>query len=82
MAGRKDATYQGRIVLGSLLKNIQNPEKQFFEAFCCSCSLYMMSIIKEENGLMYARKAMIISGSALNTNGCWEERQLLPKVQK
>lgn len=29
---------------------------------------------RDENGIPYARKAMIIFGMSLNTNGRWEER--------
>lgn len=34
-----------------------------------------------ENGISYAWKSMLICGLALNTNGCWEERQLKPELQ-
>ena len=36
---------------------------------------------RDENGISHARKAMIICGLALNTNGRWEEGELKPKLQ-
>lgn len=37
--------------------------------------------MKDKNGLNYARKSMIRTGLALNTNGQWEEAQLSQDLQ-
>ena len=36
---------------------------------------------RDENGITYARKAMILCGMSLNTNGIWEIGQLKPELQ-
>ena len=40
-----------------------------------------MNAQRDSEGLTYARKAMIMTGIALNTNGRWEESQLTPQLQ-
>ena len=37
---------------------------------------------RDNDGLSEARKTMRVTGMALNINGQWEERQLLPKLQQ
>lgn len=40
-----------------------------------------VSAQRDEDGVTYARKAMIRCGMALNLNGQWEERLLFPELQ-
>lgn len=72
----------------SLLRNnawteggrLPNPGKAFFLRLAAA-SVADVNAQRDENGISYARKAMIICGLALNTNGRWEERQLKPELQ-
>lgn len=41
-----------------------------------------MNSQKDENGLTYARKAMILCGIPLDTTGKWEISQLKPELQE
>ena len=36
---------------------------------------------RDEEGLTFARKAMILTGMAFKTNGVWEEGQFTPELQ-
>ena len=38
-------------------------------------------MLRDENGITYARMALIMCDLALNTNSLWEEQQLTPKLQ-
>ena len=40
-----------------------------------------VNAMRDKDGLSYARKAMIMCGMALNTNGLWEVSQLKPSLQ-
>ena len=59
---------------------ILNPGKQFFLSLAKKAT-DRVNRQREENGITYARKAMIMRGLALNTNGLWEEQPLTPKLQ-
>ena len=39
-------------------------------------------MMRDKDGMTYARKAMIMCGMSLNTNGVWEEKQLKPELQE
>lgn len=41
-----------------------------------------VNLQRDSDGLTYARKAMIMTGMAPNTNGLWEEGQLSSKLQE
>ena len=72
----------------SLLRNnswtkggrLSNPGKAFFLRIAAE-AVAVINSQRDENGLTYARKAMIMCGMALNTNGKWEETQLKPELQ-
>ena len=59
---------------------LPNPGKSFFLRLA-SDSVRDVNLQRDENGLTYARKAMILCGLSLNTNGKWEETQLKPELQ-
>lgn len=63
------------------LGNIKNPGKSFFLELTKKAT-DQVNRQRDENGITYARKAMIMCGLALNTNGLWEEKQLTPKLQE
>lgn len=60
---------------------LKNPGKRFFLKLAAQ-AVRDVNMQKDENGLTYARKAMIRTGLALNVNGIWEESQLFPKLQE
>lgn len=59
--------------------NIPNPGKRFFLYLAVKC---LNAVNRQSDGdrASYARKAMILTGMALNVNGQGEQRQLLPKL--
>ena len=57
-----------------------NPGKEFFFRMVAN-SVRDDNAMRDNNGLSYARKAMIMCGMALNTNGLWEVSQLKPSLQ-
>ena len=59
---------------------LRNPGKTFFLQLAAKC-VREVNLQRDENGLSFARKAMIITGLALNTNGSWEVGQLTPDLQ-
>jgi len=59
---------------------IQNPGKSYFLKLAAAV-VRDVNAQRGENGLSYARKAMIFFGLARNTNGLWEVRQLFPHLQ-
>lgn len=58
-----------------------NPGKRFFLKLAAEA---VMEVNKQRDaeGITYARKSMILTGMALNTNGLWEEKQLTPELQR
>lgn len=60
---------------------IQNPGKRFFLRLAAG-SLRDVNQQQDENWLTYARKLMIMTGSALNINGLWQVTQLTSELQK
>lgn len=58
-----------------------NPGKSFFLKLAAK-AVREVNRQRDENGLSYARKAMIMTGMALNTNGQWEIGQLTPDLQR
>lgn len=60
---------------------IANPGKTYFLKLAAKC-VRQVNQQRDEDGLTYARKAMIITGMALNTNGLWEVSQLTPDLQR
>ena len=60
---------------------IPNPGKSFFLRLAVS-AINKVNKQRDNDGLSYARKAMKVTGMALNINGQWEERKLLPKLQQ
>lgn len=60
---------------------IANPGKTFFLRLAARC-VRAVNLQRDADGLSYARKAMIITGLALNTNGIWEKSQLTPELQR
>ena len=59
---------------------IMNPGKLFFLSLATKAT-DRVDRHRDENGITYTRKAMIMCGLALNTNGLWEEQQLTPRLQ-
>ena len=59
---------------------IPNPAKTFFFNLAVK-AVNAVNRQRDSDAVSYARKAMILKGMALNLNGQWEERQLLPKLQ-
>ena len=59
---------------------IPNPGKPFFLKLA-SKAARTVKRRRDVDRLSYARKVMILTGLALKINGCWEEKQLLPKLQ-
>lgn len=62
-------------------KLIQNPGKSFFLKLTVD-SVRDVNLEQNENGLMYACKAMVMTAMALNVNGLWQTAQLTPKLQR
>lgn len=60
---------------------IHNPGKSYFLQLAARC-VREVNQQRDEDGVSVARKAMIITGMALNTNGVWEIRQLNPGLQR
>ena len=59
---------------------IPNPGRTFFLNLAIK-AVNAVNMQRDSDAVSYARKAMILTGMALNLNGQWEERQLLPKLQ-
>lgn len=59
---------------------IKNPRKDVFLKLA-KLSIDRVNRQRDENGMSYARKAIIIFGIALNTNRAWEEKQLSPVLK-
>ncbi|CAM6103572.1 unnamed protein product [Calypogeia fissa] len=59
---------------------LKNPGKSFFLKLAAS-SVHHVNTLRDNNGITYARKAMIRCGMALNLNGKWEVEQLSPELQ-
>lgn len=59
---------------------IENPGRTFFLRIFDD-SVRKINQQRDSGGVSYARKAMIITGMALNTNDLWEESQLTPDLQ-
>jgi len=59
---------------------VRNPGKHFFPKRAKK-AVDRVNRQRDENGISYARKAMIMCGLALNTNGNWEIEQLTPALQ-
>lgn len=67
---------QGTLVSGKL----PNPGKSFF-LHLASQAVRDVNGMRDENGLNYARKAMIRCGLSLDVNGQWRKEQLFPHLQ-
>lgn len=59
---------------------IPNPGKPFFLKIAAQ-AVRDVNMQRDENGLTYARKAMIRCGLAKQPNGLWEIKQLFPHLQ-
>lgn len=59
---------------------LHNPGKTFFLKLAAKC-VREVNLQRDGDGISYARKAMIITGMALNSNGIWEPSQLRPELQ-
>lgn len=57
-----------------------NPGKLFFLRLAAD-AVRDVNRQRDSDGLSFARKAMIMTGMALNTNGQWEVSQLTPQLQ-
>ena len=62
------------------LGKIPNPGRTFFLNLAVE-AVNAVNRKRDSDAVSYARKAMILTGVALNLNGQWKERQLLPKLQ-
>ena len=60
---------------------LPNPGKAFFLRLSAE-AVADVNAKHDVDGLSYDRKAMIICGMELNTNGKWEESQLKPELQQ
>ena len=58
-----------------------NPQLRAYFLRLAADSVKDVNRMRDAEGLTYARKAMIMCGLALNTNGKWEETQLKPELQ-
>lgn len=58
-----------------------NPGKSFFLKLAARV-VREVNHQRDENGITYARKAMILTGMALSVNGQWQVEQLTPELQK
>lgn len=58
-----------------------NPWKYFFIRLE-GCGVQAFKRQRDSYGLSFARNAMIMTGTALNTNGPWEVSQLTPQLQQ
>ena len=59
-------------------------ERQIWAACQSGENIYLKREVnhqRDEQGLQYARKAMILTGMARNTNRLWEVTQLTPHLQ-
>lgn len=56
-----------------------NPGNSFFLQLAAR-SVREVNMQRDADGLSYTRKAMIMRGLALNTNGSWEVDQLTPEL--
>lgn len=59
---------------------LHNPGKTYFIKLAARC-IREVNSQRDAYGLTYARKAMIMTGMGLNTNGLWEVAQLTPELQ-
>ena len=59
---------------------IPNPGKRYYMQ-CAADVVRKLSMKRDKDGILITRKAMIMCGLALNTNGVWEVRQLKPELQ-
>ena len=59
---------------------LSNPGKIFFLKLAAE-SVRAVNLMKDKNGVSYARKAMIRCGLGLDLNGKWKESQLFPEMQ-
>ena len=59
---------------------LKNPDKLFFLRLAAQ-SVRKVNSMRDRDGLIYARKAMIRCGLSKNLNGLWETNQLFPKLQ-
>ena len=59
---------------------MQNPGKGFFLRLAAD-SVREVNNMREKHGISHARKAMIRTGLALDTNGQWREEQLSDALQ-
>lgn len=57
-----------------------NSEKEYFLKLVALC-IWQVSLRRDKEGITYARKAMILTGMALNFDGLREVKQLTPKLQ-
>ena len=62
-------------------RRLLNPGKVFFFRLAAEV-VPGVNAQRDADCLTYARKALIICGIALNTNGKWEEGQLKPELQQ
>lgn len=60
---------------------IHNPGKSYFLQLAAKC-VREVNQQRDADGISFARKAMIITGLGLNTNGHWEIGQLTPELQR
>lgn len=68
---RADGTWSGKL---------QHPGKSYFLKLAAD-SVRAVNEQRDENGMTYARKAMIRCGLALDTDGIWRVEQLFPHLQ-
>lgn len=57
-----------------------NPGKKFFLSMAADV-VRTVGQQRDQDGILYTRKALVRCGMALNYNGLWEERQLSPELQ-
>ena len=65
---------------GQFSGKLKNPGKTFFLKLAAD-SVRDVNMQRDENGLTYARKAMIRCGLSKNINGKWEKDQLFQHLQ-
>lgn len=68
---RKDNAWSGKL---------KNPGKQYFLNLADEC-IKAVNEKRDENGLSYARKAMIMCGLSKGVDGIWRETQLFQHLQ-
>lgn len=67
-------------VWSEIVRQVVQPWKDLFLKLAAE-SVRAVNLMKDKNGVSYARKAMIRCGLGLDLDGEWQESQLFPELQ-